>query len=353
MSRHVPVSVLIPAYNAENFLHRAVATVRAQTVEVEEIIVVDDESTDHTAAVAERLGATVLRERHGGPAGARNAGLAAAKGDWIATLDADDVWHPRKLELQYEAVLAESKLGLVFTDFDTVSASDGRIHKHNVVSDNSAFRGLKRKRLTPEAELLDFADFLWELPARPIVLPSTAIFRRDLALAVGGFPTDVRAEDSEFFLRLASRTVTGFLDVPLVAYMRHASQVTANWELDPVRLELFHHVIAHKVQYHELISRGFEKEYANALYYCAANAASKKRFVSALRFLGKAIAVAALRGHLSSLAKTATQSRLVRSRLMRTSATSSQTSPNFDDPIVRGIEIPWRRGEFSVLRLTA
>jgi glycosyltransferase involved in cell wall biosynthesis len=353
MSRHVPVSVLIPAYNAESFLHRAVATVRSQTVEVEEIIIVDDESTDDTAAVAERLGARVLRERHGGPAGARNAGLAVAKGEWIATLDADDVWHPRKLELQCEAVRAESELGLVFTDFDTVSASDGRIHKHSVVSDNAGFKGMKRKRLTPEAEVLDFADFLWELPARPIVLPSTAIFRRDLALAVGGFPADVKAEDSEFFLRLASRTVTGFLDVPLVAYMRHATQVTANWELDPVRLELFHHVMAHKVQYHELISRGFKKQYANALYYCAANAASKKRFVSALGFLAKAVAVAGLRGHLASLAGTAKQSRFLRSRLMRTPAKFSGSSPEFDDPIVRDIEIPWRRGDFSVFGLTA
>ena len=354
MSHHVPVSVLIPAYNAEKFLPGAVTTVRSQTVEVEEIIIVDDESTDHTAEVAERLGATVLRERHVGRAGARNAGMAAAKGEWIATLDADDVWHPRKLELQYEAVRAESELGLVFTDFDTVSASDGRIHKHNVVSDDSAFRRLKRKRLTPETELLDFTDFLWELSARPIVLPSTAIFRRDLALAVGGFSTDVEAEDTEFFLRVASRTVTGFLDVPLVAYMQHATQVSASWELAPIRLELFHHIMAHKAQYHELISRGFKKQYANALYYCAANAASKKRFVSALGFLAKAVAVAGLRGHLASLAETATQSRLLRSRLMRTSpATSSGTAPQFDHLIVRDIEIPWRRSDFSVLGLTA
>ena len=343
MSRHrVPVSVLIPAYNAEDFLHRAVATVRSQTVDVEEIIIVDDESTDQTAALAERLGATVLRERHGGPAGARNAGLAVAKGEWIATLDADDVWHPKKLELQYDAVCAESELGLVFTDFDTVSAADGRIHKHSVVSDNSAFKGLRRKRLTPQAELLDFADFLWELPARPIVLPSTAIFRRDLALAVGGFPAQVKAEDTEFFLRLASRTVTGFLDVPLVAYMRHASQITASWELDPVRLELFHHVMAHKVQYHELILRGFKKQYANALYYCAANAASKKRFVSALGFLAKAVVVAGLRGHTNSLVQTVAQSRIVGSRLTRTSpANAAQRSLELD-PVVREIEIPWR-----------
>jgi len=340
----VPVSVLIPAYNAEEFLHQAVATVRAQTVEVQEIIVVDDESTDRTAAVAEGLGATVVRARHGGPAGARNAGLAVAASDWIATLDADDVWHPRKLELQFEAVRAENALGLVFTDFDTVSAADGRIHKHSVISDNPSFEQLKRKRLTPQADLLDFADFLWELPARPIVLPSAAIFRRDLALSVGGFPANVKAEDTEFFLRLASRALTGFIDVPLVAYMRHAAQITANWELDPVRLELFDHVMAHKVQYHELIVRGFKKHYANALYYCAANAAAKKRFVSALGFLAKAVAEAGVRGQISALAQTATQSRVLRSRLLRTPpATPGGIDPQADGSIVRDIEIPWRR----------
>jgi glycosyltransferase involved in cell wall biosynthesis len=341
MARKIPVSVLIPAYNAQNFLRSAVDTIRSQTVEVEEIIIVDDESTDNTAAVAESLGARVLRERRGGPAGARNAGLAVAKSEWIATLDADDIWHPRKLELQYDAVLAKPELGLVFTDFDAVSASDGRIQRASAVVDHRSFKRLKRSSLTPEASLLDFAEFLRELPARAIVLPSSSIFRRELALAIGGFPPDVKAEDSEFFLRLASRTATAFLDVPLVAYMRHPTQITANWELDPVRLELHHHVMANQSRYHGLVISGFKKHYANTLYYSAANAASKKQYVKALAMLTKSLAVAISRGEVAGLSRSITQSRLLRSRLGV--PLTDDGDANVDVSIVRDIEIPWRR----------
>jgi glycosyltransferase involved in cell wall biosynthesis len=156
MRRTIPVTVLIPAYNAEQFLRSAVDTVRSQSVNVEEILVVDDASSDGTAALAERLGVRVLRASHGGPAATRNAGLAIAKSEWIATLDADDIWHARKLELQYDAVLAQPELGLVFTDFDAVSVSDGRIHKANVVSEYRSFKDVKRTRLTEASSLLDF-----------------------------------------------------------------------------------------------------------------------------------------------------------------------------------------------------
>jgi glycosyltransferase involved in cell wall biosynthesis len=342
MRRKIPVTVLIPAYNAEPFLEVAVNTVRSQSVDVEEILVVDDGSADGTAAVAERLGARVIRGRRGGPAAARNAGLAVAKGEWIATLDADDVWHSRKLELQYDAVLAEPELGLVFTDFDAVSMSDGHIHKANVVTGYQSFVAVKRKRVAREAHRLDFEDFLEALPARSIVLPSTALFRRDLALEIGGFPINVRAEDSEFFLRLVSRTVTGFIDLPLVAYMRHTSQITANWELDPVQLSLYHHVMAHKSAYHELVVSGFKKQYAKLLYYCAANAAKKRQLGTSAAFLAKAVAVAVARGEVPALSCAVVQSRTLGSRLSRILSSTPATHSPDDEAVVREFSIPWR-----------
>lgn len=339
MRRTIPVTVLIPAYNAEQFLRSAVDTVRSQSVNVEEILVVDDASSDGTAALAERLGVRVLRASHGGPAAARNAGLAIAKSEWIATLDADDIWHPRKLELQYDAVLVQPELGLVFTDFDAVAVSDGRIHKANVVSDYRSFKNVKRTRLTQASSLLDFDEFLKELPRRSIVLPSTALFRRDLALEIGGFPAEVKAEDTEFFLRLAARTKTAFVDLPLLGYIRHSSQITANWELDPVRLELYHHVMANESRYHTLVVSGFRKQYAKLLYFAAANAAKKRRTAASVAMLAKAVAVAISRGEFPALFLTVAESDTLSGVFGARSSTSARS---FDDSTIDEIVIPWR-----------
>lgn len=105
----VPVSVIVPAYNAASTLTRALDSVAAQTVLPQEIIIVDDSSTDATADVAAQwcathpdLSARVLRlSRNGGAGTARNAGWAQATGEFIAFLDADDAWHPRKLAIQH------------------------------------------------------------------------------------------------------------------------------------------------------------------------------------------------------------------------------------------------------------
>lgn len=97
------VSVVIPAYNAAGFIARAIASVQAQTLQTLEIIVVDDVSTDDTLAVVSLLAEADARIRlirspqNGGPSAARNLGFAAAKGQWIAILDADDVYKPDRL----------------------------------------------------------------------------------------------------------------------------------------------------------------------------------------------------------------------------------------------------------------
>ncbi len=108
-----PVSVVIPAYNSEEFIGEAIRSALAQTLPVSEIIVVDDGSTDQTAEVAAKLGASVIRQEHGGISAARNAGIRAAKYDWIAFLDADDIWEPKKIEYQWAAIRRHPDAGLV------------------------------------------------------------------------------------------------------------------------------------------------------------------------------------------------------------------------------------------------
>jgi glycosyltransferase involved in cell wall biosynthesis len=95
------VSAVIPAYNAELTISDAIQSVLAQTYEIAEIIVVDDGSSDHTSEVAARFPRTqVIRRPNGGPGAARNTGIHAASGEWIAFLDSDDAWAPRKTEIQ-------------------------------------------------------------------------------------------------------------------------------------------------------------------------------------------------------------------------------------------------------------
>ena len=116
----LPISVIMPAYNAAATLSRALDSIDAQTCLPAEIILVDDASRDSTWDVIQQLCAehpdqpikTIRMPRNGGPAAARNAGWAMASQEFMAFLDADDAWHPRKLELQYRWLVDHPKVVL-------------------------------------------------------------------------------------------------------------------------------------------------------------------------------------------------------------------------------------------------
>jgi len=109
------ISVVIPAFNRESYLGEAIESVLAQGRPETELIVVDDGSTDGTASVASsHPGVVCLRLPHRGPAAARNAGIAAARGELIAFLDSDDLWAPGKLAAQLEVLQQRRDVSLVF-----------------------------------------------------------------------------------------------------------------------------------------------------------------------------------------------------------------------------------------------
>ncbi len=109
------VSVIIPAYNAAQFLREAVASVRAQGYSPIEIVIVDDGSTDNTAETIRSLGEGIryVRQANAGPAAARNRGLAEARGEWVAFLDGDDLWPADKLRVQAARLEADPSLDVV------------------------------------------------------------------------------------------------------------------------------------------------------------------------------------------------------------------------------------------------
>ena len=124
------VSVVIPVFNGAQFVAKAVASVRAQTVNDVEIIVVDDGSVDGTQAVLQGLqqtmGITWVEQDHGGPARSRNRGIEASQGEFIALLDCDDVWLADKLEAQLAVMDRRPEVGVVHTDYESVD-EDGRV----------------------------------------------------------------------------------------------------------------------------------------------------------------------------------------------------------------------------------
>jgi hypothetical protein len=219
------VSVVIPAYNAARYLAQTLQSVSDQWSPPGEVIVVDDGSTDATAEIARSFGARVLSLTNAGPSAARNAGTRAANGEYIAFLDADDVWAPEKLALQLAALRSHLGPAFSFTDYRMFD-EQGLRRRTSELRGTPAFRkiagDMRRARivLTPRG-------------SRPILYdsyipPSSALIRKADALAAGGFDETLRmTEDYEFFLRLFRIVPAIVVMKPLLLYRQHAGQATA------------------------------------------------------------------------------------------------------------------------------
>lgn len=116
------ISCIVPVFNGERYLRESLESILAQTYRLLEVIVIDDGSTDGTAAVAAQYGERIRYgfQQNTGPAAARNLGLTVARGDFIAFLDADDLWHPEKLARQMARFQARPDLDLCVTHLQNV-----------------------------------------------------------------------------------------------------------------------------------------------------------------------------------------------------------------------------------------
>jgi len=201
------ISVVIPAYNAAVFLPRCLKSVFAQTVKLEEVIVVDDGSTDNTAALAAELGARVISRKNGGLSAARNTGIQGALSEWIALLDADDMWAPEKLERQVACIQPDTILvytGIRFFD-------DHGTHGERLAIDPSSVSKMLRFR-------------------NPIT-PSTALVKRDAVMQVGGFRDGLPGcEDWDMWVRLQRIGQFKSVAAALTDYYVYPNSLSANPE---------------------------------------------------------------------------------------------------------------------------
>ena len=225
-----PVSALMPAYNAEAFIREAIESVFAQTVTPAEFIVVDDGSTDNSARIAESMGVRVLRQANAGLAGARNRCVREASQPWVAFIDDDDLWEPKKIERQMEVAAKNPEVGLVTCDF-TIFDENRTIVSSGLEKYREDYE-LQPKRRCEGGAIIDRLDERFAA-AHYFLLPSYVMVRRDLLETVGWFDEALEnAEDFDCFMRVIARAAFAIADPLLVRRREHennaSSQVVRN-----------------------------------------------------------------------------------------------------------------------------
>ena len=230
MNNQPLVSVVIPVYNAEKYLAETVKSVLNQSYKNFEVIIVDDSSTDGTAAVTEALSKTSKEikyykiEHSGRPAVPRNYGVKKASGEFIAFLDADDLWTKSKLNDQIKFLLKYPNLIFVYS----VSVTFGDV---NIFSPYYEVLPLMHKAATTREELI--------AKGNPVTC-STVLLKKDFFNSAGGYDEDPglkAVEDYDLWLRLSALGPFGFIPKIHAYYRVHKTQSSCDWQTKQKRLE--------------------------------------------------------------------------------------------------------------------
>lgn len=219
------ISVVIPAFNSERCISRAIESVLSQTFSDYEIIVVDDGSTDGTADIVKKFGDRVryIYQQNAGPARARNAGLKIASGQWIAFLDADDEWLPDKLRQQVE--LLDGNRDLRWCSTNRYQADERR--KALVGNKAAITKALKGRKYFPNY-------FTAAMAGKCPIVTSAIVVRKDVFDELGDFdPQYLRGQDLDMWWRIAHYyPKIGYIPEPLaIRYLDIENPVTRKHRL--------------------------------------------------------------------------------------------------------------------------
>lgn len=226
------VSVVIPAYNCAHFIGDALDSVVNQDYPALEVFVVDDGSTDETCDVVARYGSavTLIRQPNAGAAVARNEGMRRARGEYVALLDADDLWLPGKLRLQVDHLESHADVAMCCTRWHMLHPDTaGRYHIERAAAPESA-------PVDPKWAGWIYCELLLDCE----VWTSTVVMRRELSERIGGFNAELRrGQDYDYWLRASRVTRIDRLDVPLALYRTQVAHdrkfPETNWELTVIR----------------------------------------------------------------------------------------------------------------------
>lgn len=215
------VSVIVPVYNRAKLVTRAIDSVLKQSRPPLEIIVVDDGSTDETPDVLRQYGSKIkiIRQAHRGVSAARNRGIRSARGQWIALLDSDDEWLPKKLAMAEEFHHA---------------------HPEYLIFQSEEIWIRKGKRVNPKKKHRKYGGWIFKqsLPLC-IVSPSAVIFHRSLLEQVGLFDESFPVcEDYDLWLRVAKKFPVGLDErAGIIKYGGHEDQLSHQyWGMDYFRV---------------------------------------------------------------------------------------------------------------------
>jgi glycosyltransferase involved in cell wall biosynthesis len=208
------ISVVIPAFNASKHIAETIHSVLRQTLPADEVLVIDDGSTDNTGAIAASFGSPVrvVRTPNSKLPAARNRGVQEAKGEWIAFVDADDLWEDNKLERQTQELSLHPEADLCYTGRILLVESPGSTVLRDVI------------KVPPAGAIAEEMLHTNKFP------PSCVVIRRSTFLAVGGHDTSFTyVEDWDLWLRLLKAGVK-FVDCPepLLRYRVHPDNMTHN-----------------------------------------------------------------------------------------------------------------------------
>lgn len=278
MPTSVPkVSVIIPAYNAEKYLHETIKSVLEQTANSWELIIVNDGSTDKTEEVA-RLFAdqndriSLISKVNAGVSMARNVGIEHSKGQYLAFLDADDIWLSNNLAVKVDFIDSHPTVGLV--------------HSSGLIIDENS-KSLDRLKSGKSGKLLDDL-LLWEDECVPT--PSSILTKRSVINELGGFDVNLSNNaDQEFFIRVASKYEIGKINKVTWKYRIHANNMHNNIRL----LEKDSLYVYDKVRKLNLFrSKAFENRCTSNMYSILAFSwmGDAKNYKKGLIYLLKALA---------------------------------------------------------------
>lgn len=223
MTEKPTVSVVIPTFNMSRCICDAVESVLNQTYKDFELIVVDDGSTDETEFVLKEFAGHIRydKQKNGGVSAARNRGIELARGQFIAFLDADDLWLPHKLELQMQAFVRQKDLALVACGY-SVRSSDGKTEMRNVV----------RKNYPTRADLFKALSICQLIPG----CASGVVVKKSCFSEIGNFDTTVKVgEDWDMWLRIVAAYNAYFVEQILVVIRQVAGDKVGRSDKDEER----------------------------------------------------------------------------------------------------------------------
>lgn len=208
------ISAIITAFNSADYLRNSIESVLNQSRPVDEILVVDDGSTDETPSIAAAyagMGVNYVRQENQGPGAARNLGLRSTNGDIVAFLDADDIWMEKKTEIQYDYLSSHPDIGVVSGQKMWWKSGEG------------GERWIQQYGNIPEAQILR------EILINNVVgNPSMTLIRRALLDKVGYYNSNLRwGQDWELWIRISASTRFGFVDEPVILYRTHETNLTS------------------------------------------------------------------------------------------------------------------------------